>query len=362
MDNYVVLRQMAEAIYGQVLLCRDDTTAELVAVKKISMSRAATRQSETHLVHENAIQELEMNHRVQAAGGHGYICRLRDDFYFQDGDDTMLAMVFDYCPRGELLHALSLAKRFDQHAALEYVAQIAQAIDFLHMHEIAHRDISLENVLLTDGHCIQLCDFGLACHATQCTNETVGKLLYMAPEVLAGQTYIPKQADMWSLGVALFTMVVGHYPFHEASMYDAFYSIHARLGLAALLRKHNVAWISPDMQELLGHLLDVDPLNRYTIRHMLAHALVRPCLGQNVEGSLSTVSLEHEAAGKECPEQNVPEAPSPPRPVAAAAPIMTIRSPQVVQGHAPLLPRPKTSIRTYLKQKLSHFRIRWTKS
>ncbi|KAF0704864.1 hypothetical protein AaE_014723 [Aphanomyces astaci] len=226
---------------------------DIVAVKKIYMHRAARRHSDVHkhAVHEDVLFELDVNQRVQLAGGHPHICRLRHPFTYVDTamSHPILAMVFDYCPHGELLTTLSASKRFTELVALRYVAQIAQAI--------AH-------------------DFGLACDDRMVKTEPVGKLLYMAPEVLAGEEYAPAQADMWSLGVALFTMVVGHYPFHEASMHDPFYSVFARVGLSSLLRKHGVGHISVELQSLLEKLLHVNPDQRIQCQHLLAHPLVEP--------------------------------------------------------------------------------------
>ncbi|KAF0698898.1 Aste57867_10498 [Aphanomyces stellatus] len=420
MERYPVLKRMAEAIYGEVLLCRDAFTNDLVAVKKIHMDRATARRtlapiaalppSSSHAaapqyVHENVLQELAMNQRIRLAGGHLYVCRLRSEFYFDEGGEPMLAMVFDFCPHGELLTALSSAKRFSEPQALRYLAQIAQSIDFLHMQHIAHRDISLENILLDAHHHVQLCDFGLACDSHGLTNDPVGKLLYMAPEVLAGHHYHAKQADLWSLGVALFTMVVGHYPFHEASMYDPFYMAHARVGVACLVRKHNVSHLSVEMLALIGQLLAVDPVKRLTIRQVLTHPLLQPYMKMDEDTtSYSTISLEDEAAtdatslyGHHHHPTSLPV--SPPgkktkrhgavamrglQSATSSMSTMSIRSPEVVStsssgdlfvGHvhdAPVsssfLPpqtttttRPKVSFKSYFKQKLTHLRRKWSK-
>ncbi|RHY50253.1 hypothetical protein DYB38_006693 [Aphanomyces astaci] len=303
MDQFPVLKRMADAIYGEVLLCRDAVMFDIVAVKKIYMHRAARRHSDVHkhAVHEDVLFELDVNQRVQLAGGHPHICRLRHHFTYVDTamSHPILAMVFDYCPHGELLTTLSASKRFTELVALRYVAQIAQAIDFLHLLHIAHRDISLENILLDGAHRAKLCDFGLACDDRMVKTEPVGKLLYMAPEVLAGEEYAPAQADMWSLGVALFTMVVGHYPFHEASMHDPFYSVFARVGLSSLLRKHGVGHISVELQSLLEKLLHVNPDQRIQCQHLLAHPLVEPFVDDDADTtSFSTVSLEDERSSR----------------------------------------------------------------
>jgi serine/threonine protein kinase len=279
MEQYVIVKRIAEAIYGEVLLCRHVPTNTYVAMKKVNMSAAYAQTSEAHghAVKENILVELDMNQALQDAGGHAHVCRFREHFFFEQDKIPMLAIVFDYCPNGELLSTLSTKKRFTDAEALRYLSQIGLALQFLHRNNIAHRDISLENILLDTNNNCNVCDFGLACNAACFTNASVGKTLYMSPEAVARQWYAPVQADMWSLGIALFTMIVGHYPFHEASMYDPFFQAYSRVGLQYLLQKHNAThFISQDIQTLLTHLMDIDPRGRWDIETLLAHPIVAP--------------------------------------------------------------------------------------
>ena len=81
----------------------------------------------------------------------------------------------------------------------------------MHKNGYAHRDLSPENVLIdSQGNC-KICDFGLVAASEVPTTGTVGKLFYMAPEVYAAdrRSYVPKMADMWSLGALLFVMSTG---------------------------------------------------------------------------------------------------------------------------------------------------------
>ncbi|GLE10938.1 hypothetical protein PINS_up023210 [Pythium insidiosum] len=101
----------------------------------------------------------------------------------------------------------------------------------MHSNGFAHRDLSLENVLVTDDNTCKVCDFGLAAVADQPSNETVGKMFYMAPEVLSGSSYDPKKADVWSLGVMLFIMLFGAPPVESAAPTDARFKIISTKGI-----------------------------------------------------------------------------------------------------------------------------------
>ena len=86
---------------------------------------------------------------------------------------------------------------------------------------VVHRDIKLENILLDNQMNLKLADFGFA------TNKNINKLTtfrgtqsYMAPEIRESKEYDGRQTDIFSLGVVLFTIVVGYFPFSKAEMND----------------------------------------------------------------------------------------------------------------------------------------------
>ena len=86
---------------------------------------------------------------------------------------------------------------------------------------VVHRDIKLENILLDNQMNLKLADFGFA------TNKNINKLTtfrgtqsYMAPEIRESKEYDGRQTDIFSLGVVLFTIVVGYFPFSKAEMKD----------------------------------------------------------------------------------------------------------------------------------------------
>jgi serine/threonine protein kinase len=89
--------------------------------------------------------------------------------------------------------------------------QVIQAISYCHSHDIAHRDIKLENILITNKKRIKLIDFGFSIklkHKNR-LNLFCGTPSYMPPEIVSKVSYYGKPADIWELGILLYKMLTG---------------------------------------------------------------------------------------------------------------------------------------------------------
>lgn len=95
--------------------------------------------------------------------------------------------------------------------------QIVDAVAHLHRHNIVHRDIKDENVIVDSTGHVQLIDFGSAAYLKpeQKFDTFAGTLDYCAPEVLRGNTYTGPPQDIWSLGILLYTLIYKENPFYN---------------------------------------------------------------------------------------------------------------------------------------------------
>ncbi|KAG0289190.1 hypothetical protein BGZ98_003948 [Dissophora globulifera] len=145
---------------------------------------------------------------------------------FREVIETSLQMciVLDYASGGELFEFVADKRALASEQDIQFIfAQIVDAVDYLHQHNIVHRDLKLENVLLEPRTGmplrprVKLTDFGLAkvieedspLLTTRCGSED-----YAAPEIILAQPYDGREADIWSLGVVLYALLVGFLPFN----------------------------------------------------------------------------------------------------------------------------------------------------
>ncbi|KAF0687447.1 Aste57867_20811 [Aphanomyces stellatus] len=270
MQRYTKDEVLAKALYGEVIAATDTVTGRKVAVKCMELAAATNRTSLQGVpIAEDISMEREVNRAVSQGHGHPHIMRLLDDF--EEGG--MGYFVFEYCAGGELFqHPLPM----DLATTIKYFRQIVHAVVFLHGRGYAHRDISLENVLL-DGHGnTKLCDFGLATELDERSTHIVGKAFYMAPEMYLRYGYEPAPVDVWALGIMLLIILTGAPPFARANDSDKVFVFVKVHGIASVLRAWKVLHLIPPIAlDLLEKMLVVDPTKRLTIQDVMAHPFLK---------------------------------------------------------------------------------------
>ncbi|KAJ0391545.1 hypothetical protein P43SY_010445 [Pythium insidiosum] len=270
---YRVLRRLSRTLYGGIYLCEDSRRAESpVVVKRIELLRAMellnAPETQEHSVddprHEKALANM-----LQRSGGHPNIVKYHSSMIV----GSELFFVMEYCDGGDLFECIQRQERptVAPMEALAVVAQVSAGVSFLHQHGFAHRDLSLENIFLDRGIC-KIGDFGLSTRTHQPSQTRVGKAYYMAPEVVRGEPYDARVADMWSVGIVLFIMLTGSPLVPLASPSDRAFMAFRRVGLVAVLESWGVAAsMSVEILELLSGLLEVSPAQRLTVDEVLGH-------------------------------------------------------------------------------------------
>ncbi|TMW58183.1 hypothetical protein Poli38472_011771 [Pythium oligandrum] len=288
-----VLRQLYERPTATVYLCEDRTTTERLVIKHaqcrpaessdeaVTLKRIVvqgTSENEPpvilHMAEDAVEHECQVALTIRDAGDHPHVVRYfeacsspspRDDEKQTPIDTRDLFLVMEYCSNGDLFELLQRQdeSRFDEATALYFFRQIVEGLDHIHRLGVAHRDVSLENVLLDAQWQVKLCDFALSTSTNRECTECVGKLHYMAPEVLIGRGYDPVKADVWSLGIMLFIMVTGSPLFHIAAPSDPAWNAVQRVGVLGILTKWGLSdQYSPLLIDLLTEMLRISPTQR----------------------------------------------------------------------------------------------------
>ena len=142
-----------------------------------------------------------------------------------DEDTGLMYMVMPYVGGGTLADRLA-HDPLSLSMALDYIQQLADALEYAHTHQVIHRDLKPANVLLDDQDHVYLADFGIAKlldnDATTMTNinQVIGTPGYMAPEQVTGETIGPA-TDIYGLGILAYQMITGRIPFEAPSLVAA---------------------------------------------------------------------------------------------------------------------------------------------
>jgi len=208
--RYQFIRTLKESLAGKVKLARDTRDGSLVVVK-IS-SRRLLDDLKKRRCAENPLEEIRLLTKLQGSNlkdGSAYVISLLDTYSFQRGADIFDCSVLEFADGGEFFeHVQQLAlkgDRLDQEFIKASFSMIAKGVAYIHNNNMCHLDLSLENVLLSEG-VAKICDFGLAREGRcfKSATDSPGKIPYMAPEVFRRQVYIDVKTsyNSWLLNIS----------------------------------------------------------------------------------------------------------------------------------------------------------------
>jgi serine/threonine protein kinase len=171
----------------------------------------------------------------------------------------------------EVFCLLQRKGKFSEKWAVIIARQIAEGLLHLHRFGICHLDVSLENTLVDQQKVVRLCDLGAAAYCTKLPSQLRGRELYAAPEILIGQSYDGKAADMFSLGICIFLMLFGFFPYKNPNPEDNGFLAVTYGDVQELMDTHNIqGQISKYAFSVLEKLLCPQSV-RWTINELLDH-------------------------------------------------------------------------------------------
>jgi serine/threonine protein kinase len=243
--------------YGKVYKAIHIPTNLFVAIKQIKKNILISEKKE-----RNFFNEVETLKSMK----HPLIAEFFD--FFETSKSYYIVM--EYCPNGNLSHFIQQSQKIEEKNALRLFLQLITALEYLHsVKHIAHRDLKSTNIMLDKNNNIRLIDFGLCkkCESNKSFLHTYcGTAYYMAPEIFQGKPYNTK-ADIWSLGIILYEMIFGYFPFDS----------HNRVGLIQEITFEEPIYngSSDLITNLMINLLQKNPDKRFSLQQILNHEIIQ---------------------------------------------------------------------------------------
>ncbi|RWS18853.1 testis-specific serine/threonine-protein kinase 2-like isoform X1 [Leptotrombidium deliense] len=188
--------------------------------------------------------------------------------------EDIVLIFMEYVPNGTIADFIHAHKMMPEFIAKPILAQLVEAVFYLHTKNIAHRDLKVENILLDKGMNPKLTDFSYTTFVKfdEKTKEVVktktccGSVVYLPPEILNEREYDPRQADIWSFGVCIYVMLNNAIPFKVSNMQEYKH------------KQQNKEWsfksyvnISKDLKDIVARMMEPDPAKRITSKDLLLH-------------------------------------------------------------------------------------------
>ncbi|KAH8551913.1 kinase-like domain-containing protein [Umbelopsis sp. PMI_123] len=175
-------------------------------------------------------------------------------------------MLMEYVNGGQLLDYIIAHGRLKEKNARRFARQIVSALDYCHRNSIVHRDLKIENILISRSGNIKIIDFGLSNLFSPLSHLSTfcGSLYFAAPELLHAKLYTGPEVDVWSFGIVLYVLVCGKVPFDDQSMP----ALHAKIKRGVV---EYPGYLSTDCKNLLSRMLVTNPNHRATVSEIVMH-------------------------------------------------------------------------------------------
>ena len=293
-NNFILFKELGRGAFGEVYLSMDQNLDELTAIKVINRKKLSPQQKNKLLIQLDVLSKL--NHKnvtrvldKQKTSNNFYI-----EMEYSNGSN-----LYDYIQHYKKKYGKCLSEAIVQ----KIVKQVASGLEYLHKNKIIHRDIKLENLilnfddvsnkskglteediyqkkiiyspiptkfsevgnLLNEKFTVKICDFGFSRQVDENSQAStiLGTPITTAPDVLfleIGNGHYGTEADMWSLGVCVYELLIGNVPFFKNSIKKIKEDIHK--GIFDYPKDINISFESISF---INALLQYDPKKKIIV-------------------------------------------------------------------------------------------------
>ena len=275
--KYQYIETIGVGSYSFVTLVQHIKTQQTFACKVVS------RQMLTEM---GVLSMFEQELRLLSSFNHPNIIKTFEIFY----EKEYIYVIMEYCKNGDLASYTRYIRILPDNQIRAILHQMLSALVYLHTKKIAHRDIKLENILIDETFTAKLCDFGISRENPDghLLETFCGSPLYIPPEVIMGTPYDGTKADIWSLGVTIYFLTVGHMPFEDESEARLFKKIS----------KSPISYpatILPELKVIIEQMLAKDPSQRKSAAELLENPWL---MGRHTMFSYSAMNKRLSPASK----------------------------------------------------------------
>ncbi|TFK70981.1 Pkinase-domain-containing protein [Pluteus cervinus] len=270
LGDYTLSKTLGAGSMGKVKLATHNITSERLAVKILPRvyPGAPPTNGDSTTAKQQAAKDASKEIRTLREAAlsmllhHPYICGMREMIVHQHH----YYMVFEYVNGGQMLDYIISHGRLRERVARKFARQIGSALDYCHQNSVVHRDLKIENILISQTGNIKIIDFGLSNLYDPISHLSTfcGSLYFAAPELLNARVYTGPEVDVWSFGVVLYVLVCGKVPFDDQSMP----ALHAKIKRGLV---EYPVWLSAECKHLLSRMLVTNPTARATLHEVLNH-------------------------------------------------------------------------------------------
>ncbi|KAJ9399281.1 hypothetical protein DTO282F9_3904 [Paecilomyces variotii] len=249
---------------GKVKIAKNMETGEQVAIKIVPRQAAEEHRSGRDTERSDRSKEIRTAREAAIVSlvNHPYICGMRDvvrtTYHWY--------MLFEYVNGGQMLDYIISHGKLKEKQARKFARQIASALDYCHRNSIVHRDLKIENILISKTGDIKIIDFGLSnLFSPKGHLKTFcGSLYFAAPELLQARQYTGPEVDVWSFGIVLYVLVCGKVPFDDQSMPQ----LHAKIKKGVVEYPQG---LTTECRHIISRMLVTDPKQRASLAEIMNH-------------------------------------------------------------------------------------------
>ena len=250
--SYVLGNVIGDGEFATVKMAYNVVTKDYVAIKCFRPRTGLYK-----IMDEQILREM----MVSKGLFHEHILRIHEAIMY--GNRVFLVM--EYCPYGDLRRYINTSGALTENLSRKFFTELCLGVRKMHSLNIVHRDLKLENLLIDGKFSLKIGDFGCARkQMDKQLNTVTGSYAYGAPELVRGDEYNGKKADVWSMGIILYAMIAGKLPYTDKG------------GVKVVVKKRKTLPkypkdLSKECCDLISGMLTFEPSERLSLEAVISH-------------------------------------------------------------------------------------------